>query len=113
MTLTGEPKENERCIAMKTIKTLVLATTMTAAGSAFAMSDPAHEYLKDNHLSLESTASSTVVQRIPVRDLDPATAYLVQSGLISAPTMTVETTTQTANTDAIGASHKYWEAPNS
>ena len=98
---------------MKTIKTLVFATTMIATGSAFAMSDPAQDYLKDSHLIDASVEAATVVQRAPVSDLDPATDYLVKSGLVDAPTMAVESDGKRAAVNGISPDLNYWEAPAS
>jgi len=98
---------------MKTIKTLVFATTIMTAGSAFAMSDPATEYLKDSHLISADTAAAVVVQRSPVSDLDAATAYLVKSGLLDAPTMETRIEGEQTAVNGISPDLNYWEAPAS
>lgn len=97
---------------MKSINTLVLATTMMATGSAFAMSgDPVTEYLRNSHLIGPETAAAMVVERAPATNLDPATEYLVKSGLLDAPTVTVSG--QQAAASPISPELNYWEAPAS
>lgn len=98
---------------MKTIKTLAIATTLMATGSAFAMSDPATEYLKDSHLISADAAAAMIVERAPTSGLDPATEYLVKSSLLDAPTVEVEVDGQRTAAAAISPDLKYWEAPAS
>lgn len=80
----------------------VLSAMLAVGGGAahadnLAANEAVQEYLVESGLMSEPLSVSRIEVRETTEQLDPTTAYLVESGLIEAPTVVVDRTASTSD----------------